>query len=135
MGLVLKDGQWQLQAAGSAAGYDATAGAKGSSFLRNSASSVLTGSLLQPSGSVSQANIFSARGVGGTTGATSSKIYATRRVGTALDLDDFSAGFTFAAWIRADSNITNNNSTIFFSSQAGGADAVLPTTIDRSCAQ
>jgi len=125
MGLILKDGQWSLQAGGSGEKtYDATAGAAGSSFLRNSASSVLTGSLLQPSGSVSQANIFSARGVGGATGTASSKIYATRRVGTALDLDDFSAGFTFAAWIRADSNITNNSSTIFFSSQAGGTDAV-----------
>ena len=127
MGLVLKDGQWQLQAGGGASVpvYDATAGATGSSFLRDSASSILTGSLLQPSGSVSQANIFSARGIGGTTGTVSSKIYATRRVGTALDIDDFSAGFTFAAWIRADSNITNNNSTIFFSSQAGGTDAVI----------
>ena len=37
MGLVLKDGKWQLQAGGTGdtAGYDEIAGSKGSELLRN----------------------------------------------------------------------------------------------------
>ena len=127
MGLVLKDGKWQLQAGGTGdtAGYDEIAGSKGAELLRNSASSILTGSLLPPSGAVSQANIFSAKGFGGTTGTNATRIYATPLVSTNLDLNDFSSGFTWAGWVKADGSITNNSSTIFFSSQFDGKDAVI----------
>ena len=125
MGLALIDGQWKLEAGGTgAAGYDETAGAKGAELLRNSASSILTGSLLPPIAAVAQANIFSAKGFGGTTGTNSTRIYATPLVNTNLDLNDFSSGFTWVGWVKADGSITNNNSTIFFSSQPDGKDAV-----------
>ena len=125
MGLVLKDGKWSLQAGGSVEKtYDVTAGAAGAEFFRNSVSSNLSGSLLQPSGSVAQANIFSARGIGGTTGTISSRISATRRMPD-LDLNDFTAGFTWAGWIKSDSSATNRDSTIFFSSTATGTDAIV----------
>lgn len=127
MGLVLKDGKWQLQAGGTdgAAVYDETAGAKGAELLRNSTSSILTGSLLPPSGAVSQANIFSGKGFGGTTGTDSTRIYATSLVSPNFDLNDFSSGFTWAGWIKADSRVSNNSSTIFFSSEIDGKDSVI----------
>jgi hypothetical protein len=54
MGLVFKSGQWELVAGGKS-GFDPTAGATGGVIARISESSVLTGSLLQPSGAVSHA--------------------------------------------------------------------------------
>jgi hypothetical protein len=124
MGLVLKNGQWVLQAGGTA-GFDPTAGAIGAELLRNTTSSVLTGSLLQPSASVNQLNIFSARGMGGITGTASSRISATRNLTSSLDLTNFSDGFTWAGWIKPDGSATNNTSTIFFSSEPDGNDAII----------
>lgn len=124
MGLVFKSGQWELVAGGKG-GFDMTAGAAGASVLRRSKSSVLTGSLLAPSGAVSQANIFSAKGTGGITGADSSRITVNSKVSNNLDLADFSSGFTWVGWVKSDGNTTNNNSTIFFSSEPDGNDAVI----------
>jgi len=124
MGLILKDGQWQLQAGGTGGGFDAIAGAKGAELLRNSKSSVLTGSLLPPSGAVNQSNIFSGKGAGGTTAALTTRIFATNKV-TDLPLDDFGTGFTWAGWIKADGSAANNSSTIFFSGEQDGKDAVI----------
>lgn len=124
MGLVLKDGQWQLQAGGTGGGYDETSGAKGAELLRNSTSSLLTGSLLPPSGAVNHSNIFSGKGTGGTTAALTTRIFATNQV-TDLPLDDFGTGFTWAGWIKADGSATNNSSTIFFSGEQDGKDAVI----------
>jgi hypothetical protein len=124
MGLVFKSGQWELVAGGTS-GFDPTAGATGGVVARISESSVLTGSLLQPSGAVSQANIFSARGAGGTTGKTSSRISVNSRVSANLDLRDFSSGFTWAGWIKPDSGATNSSSTIFFCSDPDGSDAII----------
>jgi len=123
MGLVFKSGQWELVAGGTG-GFDLTAGAIGAELFRNSTSSVLTGSLLPPSGAVAHSKIFSARGIGGLTGPDSSKITVTSRVSNLLDLNDFSSGFTWAGWIKSDAAASNNNSTIFFSSEPDGDDAV-----------
>ena len=124
MGLVFKSGQWELVAGGTNV-FDPTAGATGGVVARISESSVLTGSLLQPSGAVSQANIFSARGIGGTTGKVSSRISVNSRVSANLDLVDFSSGFTWAGWIKPDSGATNASSTIFFCSEPDGDDAII----------
>ena len=123
MGLVFRDGQWSLVK--SETGGGVTGGAIGASVLRKSTSSVLTGSLLAPSGAVEQSKIFSAKGPGGTTGTASSRINVNSRVSNSLDLSDFSSGFTWVGWIKSDGNATNNSSTIFFSSEQNGDDAVI----------
>jgi hypothetical protein len=124
MGLVFKDGQWELVAP-STSKFDITAGSTGTELLRNTTSSILTGSLLQPSGTVSHGRIFSARGVGGGTASDSSRISVNSRVSNNLDLADFSSGFTWVGWIKPDGNITNTNSTIFFSSEPDGDDSII----------
>lgn len=124
MGLVFKNGQWALEKA-SGKSFTTLAGSTGGKFLRNSATSFITGSLLLPSGAVSHSNIFSARGAGGLTADVSSRISANRKVSTDLDLDDFSSGFTWAGWIKSFSSATNANATIFFSSLVDGGSALI----------
>ena len=85
MGLVLKSGKWSLVAGGTT-GFDPTAGAIGAEFLRQTERSDMSGSILQPSASVQQSRIFSARGSGGTSGLASSRISATRNLTSSLDL-------------------------------------------------
>ena len=123
MGLVFRDGQWALVKGG--AGFDITAGSIGANFLRNTTSSILTGSLLPPSGAVTHSKIFSARGPGGETGKESSRISVSTKIQETIDLRDFSSGFTWAGWIKPDGNITNQNSTIFFCGQPDGNDAII----------
>ena len=123
MGLVFKNGQWALEKA-TGDSFSILRGSSGGEFLRKSASSILTGSLMPPSGAVAHANIFSARGAGGTIASTSSRITATRNL-TNLDIDDFTGGFTWAGWIKSDAGATNSSSTILFSSDISGDDAVI----------
>ena len=123
MGLVFKNGQWSLEKAAGES-FSILRGSSGGEFLRKSASSILTGSLLPPSGAVSHSNIFSARWAGGDAAATSSRISANRQIAS-LDIDDFSSGFTWAAWINTEVSATNSNSTMFFSSDLDGKDAVI----------
>lgn len=124
MGLVFKNDQWVLEK-DSGKSFTALAGSAGGKFLRSSATSFLTGSLLLPSGAVSHSNIFSARGAGGLTGDISSRISANRKVSKDLDLDDFSSGFTWAGWIKSFSSASNSNATIFFSSLIDGGSALI----------
>lgn len=123
MGLVFKNGQWALEKA-TGDSFSILRGSSGGEFLRRSASSILTGSLMPPSGAVAHANIFSARGSGGDNAINSSRITATRNL-TNLDIDDFTGGFAWAGWIKSDAGATNSSSTILFSSDLNGDDAVI----------
>ena len=124
MGLIFKDGQWALEKA-STKSFSTLAGSQGGVFLRNTTPSNATGSMLAPSGAISHSKIFSARGVGGSTGTESSRISVNTKIEAVIDLRDFSSGFTWAGWIKPDSGATNTSSTIFFSGQPSGDDALI----------